>query len=81
MEAKQAAGKSPYTIRNYRVSFGKLNDHLLNDPQLADPQLADIDADTLIGFFAWLQAKRMFPCDHAVRVTQNVFSSVVQPSS
>ncbi len=47
---KQAAGLSPNTIADYRVTFKKL--HLFFDQ---DPQFAGITRAQLIDFFAWLQ--------------------------
>ena len=47
---KIAAGKSPYTIRNYRTTFAKLQNYLGTDPPLAA-----IERSQLIDFFAWLQ--------------------------
>jgi hypothetical protein len=47
---KTAVGKSPYTLRNYRTSFAKLQAHLADDPQFDA-----ITRDQLIDFFAWLR--------------------------
>ena len=47
---KIAAGKSPYTIRNYRTTFAKLQNYLD-----ADPPLAAVKRSQLIDFLAWLQ--------------------------
>lgn len=53
IHAKTAAGKSPYTIRNYRTSFAKLQTYLAEADQ-PDPPLASIDRATITDFLAWL---------------------------
>jgi integrase/recombinase XerD len=45
-----AAGRSPYTLRNYRTTFAKLQTFLD-----ADPPLASITRGQIIDFLAWLQ--------------------------
>lgn len=45
-----AAGRSPYTLRNYRTSFAKLQTYLDGDPPLAS-----ITRSQLIDFLAWLR--------------------------
>jgi site-specific recombinase XerD len=49
--AKTAAGKSAYTLRNYRPSVSKLQAHLASDPRLSE-----ITKDQLVGFLAWLRS-------------------------
>jgi integrase/recombinase XerD len=51
IRAKTAAGHSPNTLRNYRVSFDKL--HLY----LGDPPFASITRDQITGFMAWLRGE------------------------
>jgi integrase/recombinase XerD len=51
IEAKTAAGHSPNTLRNYRVSFDKL--HLY----LGDPPFASITRAQITGFMAWLRSE------------------------
>ena len=63
IEAKQAAGKSANTIRNYRVTFA----HFAAFLEGQDPPLAEIDADLLTGFLAWLQAETFEPDGAAPR--------------
>lgn len=57
LQAKQAAGLSPNTIRNYRNTFAKLDSYLAT----ADPPFASLDIDTLTGFLAWLQTTPFEP--------------------
>lgn len=54
-----AAGRSPYTLRNYRTSFAKLQT-FLNDPERSgapskDPSFPAITRAQLIDFFVWLR--------------------------
>ena len=49
-----AAGRSPYTLRNYRTSFAKLHIYLAAK-EAPDPVLADITRAQLIDFFVWLR--------------------------
>jgi integrase/recombinase XerD len=60
IRAKTAAGKSPYTIRNYRTSFAKLQTYLASDPPFVN-----ITRDTLIKFFAWLHEEYVSEPDGA----------------
>jgi integrase/recombinase XerD len=46
---KKASGKSPNTIRNYRIHLRKIKDFCPDDPPFAS-----ITRDQLINFFAWL---------------------------
>jgi hypothetical protein len=50
LTSKQVAGKSQYTLRNYRTSFTKLARFLD-----ADPAFSEITRERLIGCFIWLQ--------------------------
>lgn len=56
LRSKTAAGKSPYTLRNYRTSFAKLQTYLAGDPALTA-----IDRARLTGFLAWLQEEASAP--------------------
>lgn len=66
IHAKTAAGKSPYTIRNYRTSFAKLQTFLGGIDQ-SDPALASIDRATLTDFLAWLHTYTSQPAGAAKR--------------
>lgn len=51
IRSKTAAGHSPHTLRNYRVSFAKLQLYF----EGRDPALASVTKDELVGFMAWLR--------------------------
>lgn len=61
LQTKVAAGKSPYTIRNYNVTFVKLRTYLAGDPPLAS-----ITTEDVTGFFVWLRDQEFDPdgCAH-----------------
>jgi integrase/recombinase XerD len=57
LQAKQAAGLSPNTIRNYRNTFAKLDTYL----EGTDPPFGSLDIDAMTGFLAWCQAATFEP--------------------
>lgn len=57
---KIAAGRSEYTVCNYRTSFAKFQDYFG-----ADPQFDAITRDQLIGFLVWLQEEYVSEPDGA----------------
>ena len=51
VRSKEAAGKSQYTIRNYRQTVDKVQAYFGED----DPELKTLDRERWEGFMAWLQ--------------------------
>lgn len=60
---KQAASKSDNTIRNYRVTFKKVELWLQTTrPEDSDPAFADLNRQDWVAFMAWLQTDYISDC-------------------
>ena len=52
---KEATGKSPYTLRNYRNTFKRVKQFLKGEDSL----ITEIDRTVWVHFFAWLQRQKL----------------------